>query len=148
MFLKVKENPVTLTKKIVNKKEHVDHRYDVDLGLDQTHFLEFKSFSLYSSCSENISDKLPGQMQVQIPRFEFCPILSASSIDWGSLLPTVSGKKSAKKPPITADTPRINMGADPPSSPMSRAKMAPILATVLQLPMAVLRIVVGKSSAA
>ena len=90
---------------------------------------------------------LDGQTQVHIPRFESFPSVMASSMVCGNLCPTVSGKKSANTPPMTAETPRISIGAEPPSRPISSANIAPILATVLQLPMAVLRITVGNSSA-
>jgi len=62
--------------------------------------------------------------------------------------PTVSGNKSARTPPITAAIPKMSIGVEPPSRPISKAQTDPARAAILQLPIAVFLNVVGKSSAA
>ncbi len=102
------------------------------------------------SSSLNISPRLLGQTQVQMPLPESLPMLMASSMVSGSGCLTVSGKKMARQPATTAMQPMISMGRGPQNvwrERMGRERMPPTLATVEQLPMAVLRMMVGYSSA-
>jgi len=93
---------------------------------------------------------LLGQTHVQIPRLLLRPMWSASSMVSGKLVPTVSGKRTAKGPAMMATVPKIIMGNGSQMKSkrmMIKARMPPTLATVEQLPMAVLRMIVGNSSA-
>ena len=77
--------------------------------------------------------------------------LMASSIVSGSLLPRVSGKRTASKPAIVATTPMMKTGAGSQyffSRSRRRQMMPPILATREQVPTAWFLMAVGKSSAA
>uniref|UniRef100_A0A0K2T2C5 Uncharacterized protein n=1 Tax=Lepeophtheirus salmonis TaxID=72036 RepID=A0A0K2T2C5_LEPSM len=78
-------------------------------------------------------------------------ILRASSLVSGRDDPIVSGNPSARTPATEAMIPTRIMGRGPHtllSSPIIKAQNPPNRATQLQHPMAVLRIFVGKSSAA
>ena len=69
----------------------------------------------------------------------------------GSLLPRVSGNRTARKPAIVATTPMMKTGAGSQyclRRSSRRQMMPPILATREQVPTAWFLIAVGKSSAA
>ena len=66
----------------------------------------------------------------------------------GNGLPRVSGKNMPKRPPIIAKAPIVINGIIPPRPITNGALILPIPDVVLLMPRAVVRIIVGNSSAA